>query len=114
MDYRARVYYLTNLNQNYNRGGWWSKGWDDYGRVYRENIRKIKSAVTSLKITPNNQTKSKLRNGRYVDYYQMKLSCKKEEERLLIETLDELRDANYIKLNDLTGMTMTIVLIRVR
>lgn len=90
MDCRVRVYYLVNLNQNYKREGWWSKGWDSYGTNYRNNIDKLKWEIRTLKITPNNQTK---------EYYQMKLSCKKSEESLLVSVLNRLKDANYIKLN---------------
>lgn len=92
MDNKHRVYYLVNLNQDYKREYWWSKNWDDYGMVYTNNLRTLKQLVNTLKITPNNQTD-------YHNYFQMKMSCKKEEEELLLRILNGLKDINYIKLN---------------
>lgn len=92
MDNRHRIYYLVNLNQNYNRSGWFSKGWDDYGWTYEENLSVLKKSLHSLKITPNNQTD-------YHNYFQMKISCYKDEEELLLNILTNLKDVNYIKLN---------------
>ena len=45
-----------------------------------------------VSIVSNNQTD-------YHDYFQMKISCKKDEEELLLSTLNSLKDVNYIKLN---------------
>ena len=92
MDNRHRIYYLLNLNQNYRKENWWSKGWDDYGMVYSSNLRALKESVNSLKITSNNQ--DSFSNG----YYQMKVSCKKKEEQALVNVLDGLQDVNYMKL----------------
>ena len=91
MDHRIRVYYLINLNQNHNRSGWWSNGWDNFGSRYDLNLDILRSEISSLKITPNNQTK-------YPDYYQMKISLKRDEEELLINVLSKLKDVDYIKL----------------
>ena len=91
MDNRHRVYYLVNLNQNYNKF-WYNRGYDNYGWVYRENLNTLKKLLRSLKITSNNQTD-------YHNYFQMKISCKKDEEELLISTLTSLNDVNSIKLN---------------
>lgn len=92
MDNRHRVYYLLNLNQNYRRENWWSNGWDDYGMVYVYNLQTLNQSINSLKITPNNQ--SCFSNG----YYQMKVSCKKNEEQALVNVLNSLQDVNYMKL----------------
>ena len=89
MDRRHRVYYLVNLNQNYRKQYWWSTSWDSYGMIYNRNLRILKEAVPSLKIRPSH------RDWRSTDYYQMKVSCKWEEERLLRDTLDKLKQTNY-------------------
>ena len=90
MDNRRRVYYLVNLNQNYQKLGWESKGWDDYGIIYQRNLCELRSKIRSLKITSNNQTAP--------SYYQMKISCIKEEENELLTILSELEDVNYMKI----------------
>lgn len=90
MDNRRRAYYLVNLNQNYNKSGWSSKGWDGYGIIYQRNLYELRSKIRSLKITSNNQTDSS-------SYYQMKISCIKEEENELLVVLSELKDVNYMK-----------------
>lgn len=91
MDNRRRVYYLVNLNQNYQKRGWSSKGWDGYGMIYQRNLCELRSKIRSLKITSNNQTDSS-------SYYQMKISCIKEEENELLAILSKLEDVNYMKI----------------
>lgn len=92
IDTRHRVYYLVNLNQNHTREGWWSKGWDDYGFVYEKNLQTLKRHAKSLKIRQCNK------HDRGGDYYQMKISCKKEDESILRDLLDKLPDVDYIQL----------------
>lgn len=92
MDTRHRVYYLVNLNQNHTKQGWWSKGWDDYGFIYQNNLKRLRQSVKSLKIRQCNEY------DRAGDYYQMHISCKKDEQSILIELLNKLPDVNYIQL----------------
>ncbi len=96
MDNRHRVYYLVNLNQNQNHvvGAWWVKGWDDYGFRYDSNLRKLKGLIHSLKM--------RQRNEAYYpgEYYQMMISCKKDEEPLLVSLMNKLRGVNYVKLEE--------------
>lgn len=92
MDTRHRVYYLVNLNQNYCRGGWWGKGYDDFGFKYKSNLKALKKNIHSLKIRPCDEF------DRSHEYYQMKISCKKEEEATLRGLLKRLPDVNYIQL----------------
>ena len=94
MDRRHRVYYLVNLNQNHTKQGWWSAGWDSYGIVYDRNLGTLKKAVHSLKIMP-----SRL-DYRSEYYYQMKISCKWEEEQTLLNVLDKMRLVNYMKIRE--------------
>lgn len=91
MDTRHRVYYLVNLNQNHGIC-WWNTGYDNYGFIYRDNLKKLKQTVSSLKIRPCNE----FDNGGV--YYQMKISCKKDEEELLRKILDKLPKVNYVQL----------------
>lgn len=92
MDMRHRVYYLVNLNQNYARSGWWSIGWDDFGFKYEANLKTLKTKIRSLKIRPCSEF------DRSHEYYQMRVSCKKEEEETLRKLLKQLPDVNYIQL----------------
>lgn len=92
MDMRHRVYYLVNLNQNHTKQGWWSTGWDSYGMVYNHNLRALKDAVPSIKIRPSH------RDYRAPDYFQMKVSCRWQEEQILVNTLDKLKLTNYEKI----------------
>lgn len=96
MDGRHRVYYLVNLNQNYRLGGWWHREWDNYGLLYNENLKKLKQHVASLKMRP----RAFLYNSS--DYFQMTVSCKKDEERSLISILQKLPKTNYAKINPKT------------
>ena len=95
MDTRHRVYYLVNLNQSYAKGGWWCKGWDDYGFIYSNNLKKLKQTITSLKIRPCTES------DRAHEYFQMQISCKKNEEAALRKLLNSLQDVNYIRLGRL-------------
>lgn len=90
MDKRYRVYYLLNLNQNYKKAGWWSKDWDNYGVIYNHNLSALKSNVDSLKITFNYKTTLS-------GYHQMKISCKKDDEKNLLSILNTFKDIEYIK-----------------
>lgn len=92
MDTRHRVYYLVNLNQNHTKQGWWSKGWDDYGFIYQYNLKMLQQHVRSLKIRQCTE------HDRAHEYYQMQISCKKEEQPILVELLNKLPDVNYIQL----------------
>jgi hypothetical protein len=92
VDNRHRVYYLVNLNQNHKKEGWWSKGWDDYGWLYKNNLKMLKQHVKSLKIRPTKD------EDIVVEWYSMRISCKKEEQAILVELLDKLPDVNYIQL----------------
>lgn len=94
MDRRHRVYYFVNLNQNHAKQGWWSAGWDSYGMVYRRNLRDLKRAAYSLKIMP-----SRL-DYRDEHYYQLKISCKFEEEQALLKVLDKMPMTNYMKIGE--------------
>lgn len=91
MDTRFRVYYLVNLNQNHGKG-WWNTGYDNYGFKYDSNLRKLKQAIHSLKIMNSNI------DWRSENFYQMKISCKIEEEPTLIDILNKLPLTNYLKL----------------
>lgn len=91
MDRRHRVYYLVNLNQNHKLQGWWSRGWDGYGLRYRANTIALQIRVPSLKVSPNNQINKRS------TYYQMKVSCKKEDEERLVNQLRTLKDVDYVK-----------------
>jgi hypothetical protein len=92
VDTRHRVYYLVNLNQNHARSGWWSVGWDHFGFKYEANLNTLKTKIRSLKIRPCNEF------DRFHEYYQMMVSCKKEEEETLRKLLKQLPDVNYIQL----------------
>lgn len=92
MDMRHRVYYAVNLNQNHDRF-WWNSGYDSYGMVYDFNLEKLRSVVRSLKIR---QLKHGTLSG---GYYQMMVRCKQEEEHGLVAMLDQLKLANYEKLD---------------
>lgn len=94
MDRRHRVYYFVNLNQNHTKQGWWSAGWDSYGVIYDRNLRNLKAAVRSLKIRPSH------REYRSDNYYQMKISCRWEEEQTLLTVLDKMRLTNYEKIRE--------------
>ena len=89
MDFRHRVYYLVHLNQNYRKNGWWSKDWDDYGMRYDYNLMMLKRKIKSLKLIPVDS---------YDVHYHMKISCKKEEEKVLIDLLNSLKDVDYQKI----------------
>jgi hypothetical protein len=93
MDVRHRVYYLVNLNQNHKLAGWLARGWDSYGIVYNKNVYALKRTISSLKVMPVN-----VFNNEYGGSYQLKVSCKKEEENLLIDLLNKLRLVDYSKL----------------
>lgn len=92
MDMRHRVYYAVNLSQNHCRW-WWMSGYDNYGIVYDSNLRKLKGAVKSLKIRPLRREHSPDR------YFQQMISCKWEEEVVLVAMLGELKWVNYEKLD---------------
>jgi hypothetical protein len=94
MDRRHRVYYFINLNQNRSIGGWWGKGYDSYGIIYDKNLSKLKRAVPSLKIMPSRLT------YKSPGYYQMKVSCKLNEELLLLAALDSMKLTNYEKIRE--------------
>ena len=96
MDPKYRVYYLVNLNLNYRFAGWWYRDWDNYGHFYRENLHKLKECVPSLKIRPRNP----FCGGS--SYFQMMISCRKDEERILISTLQKMQKVNYAKINPKT------------
>lgn len=92
MDMRNRVYYAVNLNQNHGLS-WWNSRYDQYGRVYSANLRKLKGAVRSLKCR-------ELRCGTLTGrYFQMMVSCLKGEEVDLVAILGQLKWANYEKLD---------------
>lgn len=91
MDVRHRVYYLINLHANHGIN-WWRPGYDNYGFVYESNLKRLKKTVRSLKVRPTGL--DLLRE----DYFQMKISCKKEDEPALVDLLNKLPLTNYIKL----------------
>lgn len=94
MDRRHRVYYLVNLNQNHEVGGWWGRGYDNYGIRYDRNMDLLVRDVPSLKVRPIAEANA------VDDYYQMMISCRKRDEAELIETLDICTDVNYMKLEE--------------
>ena len=89
MDFRHRVYYLVHLNQNYRRYSFLSKDWDDYGVCYNSNLMRLKYEIKRLKLIPLDS---------YEVHYHMKISCKKEEEKVLIDLLNSLKDVDYQKI----------------
>lgn len=91
MDRRHRVYYYVSLNQNHKMPGWWCAGWDDYGLIYDKNLDILKKSVPSIKIMPSRLTYKSL------GYYQLKISCKKEDEHILLDTLGRMRKTDYAK-----------------
>lgn len=92
MDMRHRVYYAVNLNRNYDRF-WWMSGYDSYGTVYSDNLRKLKGAVRSLKCR-------ELRHGTLSGRrFQFMISCKLDEEADLVAILGQLKWTNYEKLD---------------
>lgn len=91
MDTRHRVYYLVNLNQNHGIC-WWNTGYDNGGFLYEKNLKKLKREISSLKIRPCNEFD---RGG---VYYQMKISCKKNEKAALRNLLDKARGVSYVQL----------------
>ncbi len=96
MDSRYRVYYLVNLHQNWYLGSWWSSQWDNYGVLYRTNLNELKRSVPSLKIRP---LRAWIRPGD-TNYWQLKLSCKKEDEQFLATTLRALRGVDWARFDD--------------
>lgn len=96
MDGRHRVYYLVNLNQNYRLNGWWHRNWDNYGHFYKENLVRLKQQVSSLKMRPRTPLCCSS------SYFQMMVSCKKDEEWSLISILQKLTKTNYAKINPKT------------
>ena len=92
MDPKHRVYYLVNLNQNHTRSGWWTIGWDNHGMKYDRNWRRLKRDVPSIKVRPVSDV------NRVFRYFQMMVSCRWEDEQLLLSTLDDMADVNYEKL----------------
>lgn len=92
MDMRDRVYYAVNLNQNYKRF-WWMSGHDDYGTVYSTNLKRLKGAVRSLKCR---ELRHRTLSG---GYFQMMISCKWDEEPILVAMLGQLKWVNYEKLD---------------
>lgn len=92
MDMRERVYYAVNLNQNHGLG-WRNASYDDYGMVYKANLKRLKGVVRSLKCR-------ELRHGTLSGgYFQMMISCKWQEEATLVAMLGQLKWVNYEKLD---------------
>lgn len=92
MDMRHRVYYYVNLNQNHKVGGWWNRGYDNYGMTYKKNLDALIRTIPGLKLRPV-----------FFDYrnpnrYQLKVSCRWYEEELLLSILDKLPMTNYEKI----------------
>ena len=96
MDNRHRVYYLANLHQNWYLGGWWARKWDSYGVLYHTNLNELKRAVPSLKIRP---VEAWTRPDD-TDFWQMKLSCKREDEHFLSDTLRALQGVDWARFDD--------------
>ena len=91
MDTRHRVYYLVNLNQNHGKG-WWNTGYDDHGLIYRDNSKKLRTTIHSLKIRPYGEVDA------LGKYFQLKISCKRDEEETLLKLLNKMPKVNYMKL----------------
>ena len=97
MDKRFRVYYLVNFNHH-----WWDSNLDIGDIVYNENIRELQRRVPSLKITPNNQEYNIELLKRFGvenvgELHQKKVSCLKEEETLLRNTMSNLKYIRWTK-----------------
>ena len=92
MDRRHRVYYLVNLNQNHKKSGWWVSGWDSFGSLYELNMHMLKQHIPGLKISPSHLDYFS------TEYYQLKLSCRKEKEYLLVDMLNKLPQTEYKKI----------------
>lgn len=90
-DIRHRVYYLVNLNQNHGIN-WWSYGYDNYGIVYEKNLSILKSKVPSIKVRPYGEKDS------FDRYWQLKISCKIEESQVLVDLLNRLSKASYVRI----------------
>lgn len=90
MDTRHRVYYLVNLNQNHGIW-WWNAGYDNYGFIYRDNLKKLQTKIHSLKIRQHGETYP------ISGYFQLKISCRKEEEETLLKLLNRLPRVTYMR-----------------
>ena len=90
MDTRHRVYYLVNLNQNHGKN-WENIGYDDYGFIYRDNLKGLQTKIHSLKIRPHGETYP------ISGYFQLKISCRKEEEEVLLRLLKKLPRVSYMR-----------------
>lgn len=77
---------MIHLNQNYRKNGWWNSGWDNYGMCYDYNLMMLKREIKSLKLMPINSDDMN---------YHIKISCKKEEEKALLDLLNYLKDVDY-------------------
>ena len=97
MDNRFRVYYMVNLNKSRNITGQRYSD-DSFGKTYEENIWTLQSMVNSLKMTPlKGYTEPRKYEEGHYRHYQMKISCLKEEEWLLLSVLENAKDVEYFK-----------------
>lgn len=97
MDRRFRVYYMANLNRSKKITGKYYSD-DMYSKVYEDNVWKLQTEVDSIKMTPlSGRTEPrKYFEGQY-SHYQMKISCKKDDEYALLNVLENAKDVEYFK-----------------
>lgn len=97
MDNRFRVYYMVNLNKSRNITGQRYSD-DSFGKTYEENIWTLQSMVNSLKMTPlKGHTEPRKYPEGYYQHYQMKISCKKDDEQTLLHILENAKDVECFK-----------------